>query len=54
MTVSTADMPALHSTEVAHLYPQVVLPISLGVMNPIHRYRGDEVGYHYEAFTKFH
>jgi hypothetical protein len=27
MTVSTADIPVLHSTEVAHLYPQVVLPI---------------------------
>jgi hypothetical protein len=27
MTVSTADIPVLHSTEVAYLYPQVVLPI---------------------------
>jgi hypothetical protein len=27
MTVSTADIPVLHSVEVAHLYPQVVLPI---------------------------
>jgi hypothetical protein len=27
MTVSTADIPVLHSTEVAHLYPQVMLPI---------------------------
>jgi hypothetical protein len=27
MTVSTADIPVLHSAEVAHLYPQVVLPI---------------------------
>jgi hypothetical protein len=27
MTVITADIPVLHSTEVAHLYPQVVLPI---------------------------
>jgi hypothetical protein len=26
MTVSTADIPALHSAEVAHLYPQVMLP----------------------------
>jgi hypothetical protein len=31
MTVSTADIPVLHSTEVAHLYPQVVLPICHGV-----------------------
>jgi hypothetical protein len=35
MTVSTADIPVLHSTEVAHLYPQVVLPICRGVVrNP--------------------
>jgi hypothetical protein len=27
MTVSTTDIPVLHSAEVAHLYPQVMLPI---------------------------
>jgi hypothetical protein len=32
MTVSTTDIPVLHSTEVAHLYPQVLLPICLGVV----------------------
>jgi hypothetical protein len=26
MTVSTASVPVLHSAEVAHLYPQVMLP----------------------------
>jgi hypothetical protein len=31
MTVSTANIPVLHSAEVAHLYPQVVLPICHGV-----------------------
>jgi hypothetical protein len=31
MTVSTASIPVLHSAEVAHLYPQVVLPIFHGV-----------------------
>jgi hypothetical protein len=31
MTVSTADILVLHSTEGAHLYPQVVLPICHGV-----------------------
>jgi hypothetical protein len=31
MIVSTADILVLHSTEVAHIYPQVVLPISHGV-----------------------
>jgi hypothetical protein len=38
MIVSMADIPVLHSVEVAHLYPQVVLPIFQGVMNPIHLY----------------
>jgi hypothetical protein len=31
MTVSTSDIPVLHSTEVAHLYSQVMLPIFHGV-----------------------
>jgi hypothetical protein len=26
MTVTTTDIPVLHSTEVAHRYPQVVIP----------------------------
>jgi hypothetical protein len=42
MTVSTAIIPVLHSAEVAHLYPQVMLPICQGVMNLIHLYRGGE------------
>jgi hypothetical protein len=32
MTVSTTSIPVLHSTEVAHLYPQVMLPIYHGVV----------------------
>jgi hypothetical protein len=32
MTVSTADIPVLHSAEVAHLYLQVMLPICHGVV----------------------
>jgi hypothetical protein len=44
MTVSTANIPVLHSIEVAHLYPQVVIPIYHGVMNPIHLYRGGDAG----------
>jgi hypothetical protein len=32
MTVSTTDIPVLHSVEVAHLYPQVKLPICHGVV----------------------
>jgi hypothetical protein len=31
MTVSTADISVLHSAEVTHLYPQVVLPIFQGI-----------------------
>jgi hypothetical protein len=38
MTVSMANIPVLHSSEVAHLYPQVVIPIYHGVINPIHLY----------------
>jgi hypothetical protein len=34
MTVSTASIQVLHSTEVVHLYPQVVLPICHGVVGP--------------------
>jgi hypothetical protein len=44
MTVSTADILVLHSTEVAHLYPQVMLPICQGIVTPIHLYQGSEVG----------
>jgi hypothetical protein len=44
MTVSTASIPVLYSAEVAHLYPQVMLPIYQGVMNLIHLYQGSEVG----------
>jgi hypothetical protein len=34
MVVSTASIPVLHSAEVAHLYPQVVLPICQGLIRP--------------------
>jgi hypothetical protein len=44
MTVSTTSIPVLHYAEVAHLYPQVMLPISQGVMNPIDLYQGSETG----------
>jgi hypothetical protein len=43
MTVSTANIPVLHSTEVAHLYPQVMLPICQGIATshtPLPRKRG--------------
>jgi hypothetical protein len=44
MSVSTTDIPVLHSVKVAHLYPQVVLLICQGVMNLIHLYQGSEAG----------
>jgi hypothetical protein len=34
MTMSTTDIPVLHSTEVAHIYPQVVLPFSTKSIRP--------------------
>nr|ACL53295.1 unknown [Zea mays] len=43
MTVSTASIPVLHSAEVAHLYPQVMLPICEGIATshtPLPRRRG--------------
>jgi hypothetical protein len=44
MIVSTASILVLHSAEVAHLYPQVMLPIFQETANPIHLYRGGEAG----------
>jgi hypothetical protein len=44
MTVSMANIPVLQSVEVAHLYPQVMLPICQAKATPIHLYRGGEVG----------
>jgi hypothetical protein len=35
MTVSTASIPVLHSAEVVHLYPQVVLPFAMGLIGPL-------------------
>ena len=43
LTVSMADIPVLHSIEIVQLYPQVVLPICHGIMNPIRLYRDDDV-----------
>jgi hypothetical protein len=43
MTVSTADIPVLHSAEVVHLYPQVMLSICQAIATshtPLSRRRG--------------
>jgi hypothetical protein len=44
MTVSTVDIPVLHSAEFVHLYPQVMLPICQGIATPKHLYLGGEAG----------
>jgi hypothetical protein len=44
MIVSTTDIPVLHFAEVAHLYPQVMLPICQEIMTPIHLYQESEAG----------
>jgi hypothetical protein len=36
MTVSTTDIPVLHSAEIAHIYPQVMLPIYHGVVQTLY------------------
>jgi hypothetical protein len=54
MTMSTTDIPVLHSTEVTHLTHKSCYPFATGLIDPIHLYQGSEAGYHYEAFTKLH
>jgi hypothetical protein len=44
MTMSMTSIAVLHSAEVAHLYPQVMLPIFQETANPIHLYQGGEAG----------
>jgi hypothetical protein len=44
MTMRTASISVLHSAEVTHLYPQVMLPIYQGIATPIHLYQGSEAG----------
>jgi hypothetical protein len=44
LTMSTTDIQILHSADATHLYPQAVLPICQGVLNPIHLCQGDEAG----------
>jgi hypothetical protein len=52
--MSMTDIPILHCTEVAHVYPQSMIPIFHEVMIFIHLYRDGEVGKHYKTFPKFH
>jgi hypothetical protein len=41
MTVSTTDISVLHSAEVAHLYPQVVIPYLPRVAQTLKHYQGE-------------
>jgi hypothetical protein len=54
MTVSTTDIPVLHSAEVAHLYPQEVFPLLSRVDWTLKHFQGEYVRVHCEVFTKFH
>jgi hypothetical protein len=38
VTVNTDSIPVLHTAEVVHLDPQVMLPICQETANPIHLY----------------
>jgi hypothetical protein len=40
MTMSTTDILVLHSTDVAHLYPQVVFPFLPSVVRTLKHYQG--------------
>ena len=52
MTVSTANRLVLHSADVAHLYPQVVSPMSPEVASLLNTFFGEWLEIHYEVFTK--
>jgi hypothetical protein len=54
MIVSTTDIPVLHSTEVAHLYLQVVFPFLPQADRTLKHFQGELARAHYEAFTKFY
>jgi hypothetical protein len=54
MTVSTADILVLHSEEVSIFTHKLCYRFAKGSRLLIHLYRGDETGYYYEAFIKFH
>jgi hypothetical protein len=54
MTVSSASIPVLHSTEVVSFTHKSCYPSAMGLYVPIHLYQGSEAGQHYKAFTKFH
>ena len=52
MTVSTANLLVLHSVEVAHLYPQVVSPMSPEVASLLNISFSEWLGIQNEVFIK--
>jgi hypothetical protein len=53
LTVSTADIPVLHSAKVAPLPTSHVSHLAK-VCKALRNFQGEWLGIHYEAFTKFH
>jgi hypothetical protein len=53
MTMSTSDIPVLHSAEVAPFTHKSCIPSSQGLQGLRH-FRDEWLGIQYEAFTKFH
>jgi hypothetical protein len=54
MTMSTTDIPILHSAEVVHLYPQDVFSFLPLVDRTLKYFQGELARAHYEAFPKSH
>jgi hypothetical protein len=53
MTVSSASIPVVHSVEVVSYTHKSCFPYHR-VCKALRHYRGEWLGIHYEAFTKFH
>jgi hypothetical protein len=49
VTVSTADIPVLHSAEVVHFHCESCSPYARGLQAPKH-YQGEQVGYTVKHF----
>jgi hypothetical protein len=54
MIVGMADIPVLHSAEVAQLYPQDVFPFSPRVERTLKHFQSQLARAHCEAFAKCH
>jgi hypothetical protein len=54
MIASMTDIPVLHSLEIVPFTHKACNLFAKKSRLPIYLYQGDEVGSHYEAFTKFH